>query len=308
MKKIICLTLVFVMLFALCACGETGSPIGGADNITTDSGFEIEVRSCAFDKEVMGVDEEFSTWGYTEREGKVYVNLALRVKNTGTAAFTEDSITASFEYDNSTYDMQYSLSSVLPKGNNDESIPAGCIGVVEMFALVDEAAVNSDITVKYTVDGKERSQKVAPIDTTPAFDKKTELKVGDKISLDGFYDIEVISCTEGEKMYPTGSKNGSYYTVGVDKKVIDVVVKIKNNTAFDFMGPNCYTINSKGEILRGDEMIESQDNTEITRDDLKAGEERYMHIYVAVEQNEPTQDIAVRYTIADHCFYTKLSK
>ena len=81
MKKLLSLLLVFVLVLSLCACDFMKKNEGGtadkkvdkenneevASNVT-ESGVEFEVSSCAFDYEIMGIDEESSNWGYTKRD------------------------------------------------------------------------------------------------------------------------------------------------------------------------------------------------------------------------------------------------
>ncbi len=330
MKRILCLIIVVGMLFSLCACGDTGEGFdsslnsGLSDNNdasnndasvdsdekdsvikeTTSSGYDIEVLCCEFDKEVMGLDEEISSWGFTERDGKVYINLTVKVTNNSKSEFGEDDIKGSYLYDGSTYDLQYSLAAVCPSTKDEDMIPKGAVGLINLISLIDEGAMNEDITVDFTIGGKEYHEKVGPIDTRSAFDKKTELKVGNKVNMNGFYDIEVISCTEQKNLRPGASKNGYGLTFGEDEKAIDLVLKIKNNTAEDFKISMGYVALKNGDLIRGDNRVETEDRTEFTYDSIKPNEERYIHVFVGVEDTVNTSGLAMRYNIGCECFYT----
>lgn len=307
------------MVSGLCACSgknntanENSSAIdkdkkGDTQIITTESNVNIEVLGCSFDKEVMGVDEEFSNWGFTERDGKVYINLALKVTNNSDETLTKDDFKGFFELDGDEYDLQYNLATVAPKPDS-YNIQPGCVGMVNMIALVDESVMDSDITVNYSIKDEEFQKKVEPIDTTDAFSKKTEVKAGDKFDVNGLYDVEVISCTEKENLTTTDEENGGQYLAAEGKKYVDLLLKIKNNTDVE-MDPvkiTTYTILDDEKAIRGNVRFEEKDNTEIGYNGLAPEKEEYAHFFVSVDETVKTDDLVIRFNIAGNCYYMEV--
>ncbi len=300
MALVICLTM-------LAGCADSSTDTSGDSAAKADSeeieidGIKVTPLSCEFDNELLGIDEELAQSGFTKLDGKVYVNLALKIVNNGTEDFTEDDISAYFEYNGLRYDMQYELMTVKPASVNDDDIPVGYAGVVYLFYVVEEAATEESITVHYTIKGNEYEKEVAPLDTRTAFEKKTELSVGDKLDIDGIFEIEVISCSETEYLraenYAETDQYGSY-----GDKFIDLVLKVNNKTDVDAASFYAYTVVDDVRILSSSR-IETDDNTKLKDISLKAGEEGIIHLFVAVDENLDTTGMSMRLNILENCYY-----
>ncbi|MBE6913252.1 MAG: hypothetical protein E7473_12080 [Ruminococcaceae bacterium] len=265
---------------------------------------KIEVLSCSFDKEVMGIDEEFSGYGFTERDGKVYVNLALKITNNRATPLKKDEIKGYFEYDELRYDLQYELMSSVPVGSNDNLLAPDCIGFVNMISLVDEEATKENLTVHFTIDENEYSEKVMPIDTRSAFEKKTEVSVGDTFDANGLYEVEVIKCEESKYLRATNYNESRQYQ-SANEKFIDLVLNIKNNTNVNFRSIYGYVIIDEDGI-RAIDKVEVKENTELESMDIapiKPGEEGIVHLYVTVEDDMDTDDLAMRFNLGGNCYY-----
>lgn len=305
------------MILSLCACGgknDAATNNGTAGETTNDSTktvsesrIDIEVLSCSFDNEVMGIDEEFSNWGFEKRDGKVYVNLALKITNRSDEPLTKDDIKGFFKLDDVEYSLQYNLASSAPNPDSDNILP-GCVGMVNLITLVEESVMDSDITVNYSIKGEEFQEKVSPLDTTDAFSKKTEVKPGDKFNVNGLYDVEVISCTEEEKLSATDKENGSEYLAGSGKKFVDLLLKVKNNTdvALDPVKITNYTILEDNTAIRGNVRFEANNNTELGYDELQPNTEEYAHFFVSVNEDVKTDDLIMRFNLAGNCYYVNV--
>ncbi|MBR5239540.1 MAG: hypothetical protein IKW04_03055 [Clostridia bacterium] len=306
MKRIFAFLMITVLTVSLLAgCGVNQSQ--ESSNTLQVDGLEIEVLACEFDKEVMGIDEEFSGYGFTERDGKVWVNLMLKIKNNSENDIGEDELSGYFTYDDLRYDLQYELWSVAPTRNNDESIEPGCVAVVSLVNLVDQAAMKEDLTVYYTVLDKQFEKKVAPMDTRTPFEKKVKVSVGDKIDVEGLYEIEVLECKEKAYLQASDYENSEQYQT-YEGKFVDLVLKVKNNSGSDFEGVNGYTLVGE-EFIRTAERIESQDNTElewVSDSPMKNGEEGIIHLFVTVEEDYDTSDLAMRFNLAGNCYYCEV--
>ena len=322
MKRILTSLLVLIMAVSMLAgCGANNGGESNSNNVVnkdnrqeTVGDVKVEVLACEFDKEVMGIDEESSGYGFTERDGKVYVNLALKVTNNSSEALTEEAFSGYYEYNDLRQDLQYELQNVAPKKDNENILP-GCVGVVYMLNVIEEAAMDSELTVHFSVNGKEFKEKVSPIDTRSAFEKKTKVSVGDKFNVNGLYDVEVISCQEKQYIQATNFAESEQYKAMGDDKIIDLVLKVKNNTDTNFGEIKGYApVN--GQFSWADVQIEVNNNTEFknlgdrendtTTEALKPGQEEYIHVCAMIEQNESADNSAVRFNIAGNCYYCEV--
>ncbi|MDO4617955.1 MAG: hypothetical protein Q4B31_00360 [Clostridia bacterium] len=303
----------FIMIIAISITMFTGCgndiPVNDNSNTNTEElkvgDLNVEVLSCEFDKEVMGIDEEMSSWGFTERNGKVYVNLALKITNNGTTTFNKDNISAYFEYEELRYDLQYELMSVAPINNNDDSITQDCVGIVYMLTTVDEAATSEDITVYYTINGKEYKEKVKPIDTRSALEKKIKVSVGDKFNVNELYDVEVMECSVKKYLQTTNFADSEQYQ-SYGKNFVDLIIKVKNNTSVELKeGIQGYVLVGDGGSSASTD-IEIDNNTDLKDLDLaplKSNEEGIIHIYATVDENEATDGLGMRFNFAGNCYY-----
>lgn len=269
------------------------------------SKYDIDVLNCNFADEVF-FDSELENFGFTKRDGKVYVNLALTIKNNSEENFNKDDIEAYFDYNDLRYDLQYELMTMAPAPHKDDNILPGCIGTVYMLTLVEETVMDEEITVKVSVDGKDFEEKVSPKDTRDAFSKKTEIKVGDKFNVDGFYDIVVVKCSEEDYVQATKYEKSEQYGTNNGKKFIDLILKVKNNSKYDLEEIDGYVILDDESIVRASSGIEVNNNTSIEAlfvTPLKAGQEEYIHIYTVIEENENAGGLAMRFNLSGNCYY-----
>ncbi len=308
LKRIFVVLMVFVMAIATfsgCSDSEKNTQSNEAKNteIYVDD-LKIEVLSCSFDKEVMGIDEELSGYGFTERNGKVYVNLALKITNNGTTALKKDDIKGYFEYDELRYDLQYELMLSVPVRNDDDSLSPECIGFVNMISLVDEAATSEDLTVHFTIKENEYSEKVMPIDTRSHLEKKTEVSAGDSFNVNGLYEVNVIECVETKYLRATNYNESEQYQY-YNKKFIDLVLSVKNNTNVNLSAINGYVIIDE-EGVRANERVENSENTDLeylSIEPIKSGEEGIVHIFVTVDEDINTDGLAMRFNLGGNCYY-----
>ncbi len=325
-KRIVALLLVFALCFVMVVgCGKAETDTDAAENDAettveneetqpsdTDESVQIgdikvEVVSCMFDNELVGIDEEISTWGFQKIEGKVYVNLALKIFNNGTEPFTEDDIKAYFEYDELRYDMQYELEVAIPTSyyDDEEVIPAGSVGIVYLFDRVEEAAMSSDITVHYTIGENQYERAVDSLDPRTPFEKKIKVSAGDVLDAGGIFDIEVISCKETKVLRAQNYEESKQYTPSKGK-YIDFVVKIKNNFKKDLTGFSGYVV--VGDVVhRAEYIIETDNNTDLREDVLlKSGEENIMHVYAVVDEDVDTDGLSMRINLLENCYYCEV--
>lgn len=311
MKKILSVLLVAIMALSLCACGKkkegnAGTTKNTSSKVKTESGVEVEVLTCAFDNEIMGYDEEASGYGYGKREGRVYINLTLKIKNDGEEIFTKDKLSASCELDGVKRDLQYNFLTAAPQSDNNNVLP-GCIALINFLTTVEESDMNKDLTVKYVVDGKEYEKKVGKLVEADALSAKTEVKVGEKIEVEDFYEIKVLDCSEKSTIVITNEENNKEYRpMGKDKKFVDITVEFKNNTDVEFNSNHikCYVVPEDGQGLLGRFEYEDKENCMLSNKSVKPGEEVIAHLYVGIDDTMNTDGMAVRFSLAGNCYYT----
>ena len=306
MKKIIALiSLALCMVFVFTACSSGGKSSGNSAGIKeTLKNCNIEVLACNFDDEVTGLDEEFVGSSFQKVDGRSFVNLILKVENTSTAELNEENISAYFMHNDLRYDMQMEIETKSLTSFGIETVAPGEVEIVHLIQRIDEEVKGSDITVKLTVDGKEFDVKVDAEDTRAPIEKKTKVSVGDTVDVDGKYSFEVVSCKEKAYLSTTDEAKSEQYQ-SVDRKFVDMVIKLTNNSGFELKEMRAYTI-IDNETYAGETSREINENTELEElmfESLKDGETEYCHAYAVVPENVDTAGAMVRFNLGGNCYY-----
>ena len=320
MKKFLSCTLALLLVLSLSACGQKeatpdkdtpvpdSTPTSSAAIIAKDC--EFTVLNCSFKKEVTAQDEELIGSSFSEREGKVFVDLVLKVKNTGNSEITKDTISGYFMYSDLRYDMQFEVESGTQTAfvSGTATVPAQETAIVHLLALVDKAATSESLTVNYTIGDKQYTEAVKQEDTRTALQKKTKVSVGDKID-NGLYSFEVIECTNKQYLQTTNLAEGKQYQPFGNGQFIHLLLKVKNNTSSSLKSITTYT--SVGDqITRGNSEKEIKNNLEmeeLSNEPLAAGEEQYCHLYVVVDENVNTAGLAIRFNLGGICYYCEVN-
>ncbi len=328
MKKILAFTLAILLVLFTSACGKSNILPSGTPNNTQNPGnsetpnnadtlnktetfanCEITVLSCAFDKEVTAQDEEFIGSSFSERQGKVFVDLVLKVKNTGNTNITKDDITAYFMYNDLRYDMQFEIetNSTTAFVSGDDGILPQTTATIHLFDLVEEAAINENLTVHYTVGEKNFDIAVAKEDTRNALAKKTQVSVGQKID-NGDFSFEVIECSTKQYLQANNLEESQQYQPFGKGQFFHLLLKVKNNTAQPLKSITSYTI-VNDTIIRGNSEKEINNNTELEDLDyqpLASGEEEYCHLYAVIDEGITTSGLILRFNLGGICYYCEL--
>lgn len=308
MKKIISTLLVCALIFSLCACGNNTKT---QNNATPEPKIEVDacnvqLLNCTFaDQIILGVDKEISSWGFEDRDGKTYVDLALKIANNSEEPFTKDDITAYFEYNGDKYEMQFAFGAVSPTRDGDDILP-GCVGIIHMIDDADDAITNEDITVHYTIKGTDFEEKVGPKDTRDILSTKTKVSVGDKLDANGLYEVEVISCGEKEEITASDVENSEKYVpLKKGDKFIELILKVKNNTdvTLEASDVDSYIIFNDGEATRTKNQFENAEHNDLRYSGLEAGQEELLHIYTSTDASTDTSKLFVRFDIGTECYY-----
>lgn len=326
MKKILISLLVVSILMSLCACSPSGlldaaqqqqeqenetPTTSQTENAATkdipeepqkDTDVQVTLESCRFADEVRASDGEYASMLYADKEGKVYIDTVLTVMTD--SELDADAFKGYVICSDRRYDMQYCIDSYTGVAVNKDNIPAPG-GRVHMFASVPDAAESEDLEAVVIVNGKEYKSKVEGKDTRPAFERKTQLKVGDKKSvLGGLVEFEVVSCKYTKVIQAQDVANTQQYTG--TKPFVDLVLKITNNME----GEDMVLTNFFGYVAVGEENIratcrmEIEDNTDLSLNvNVAPGNTEYVHIYTGVEETQDAGSLAMRFNLAGVCYY-----
>ena len=333
MKKFLCVFLMATIAMLAAGCSEekateketskivvepqsTTQSVTEDDVVTTPESkkeFTFEVVECVFDNSITAVDEEYVYNSYEEKENRVYVDLVLRVVNTGNTPVTENDFSGYLIYNNKRYDMQMAIEGATGVSLGASEVKAKDVAKVHLFAYLDKKAENSDITVTYTVSGKTYEEKVKPaINSSNSLDKKTEIKVGYVINVDSRYSFEVIEASSVEFIHAQNSSSSKQYKPLVkDKKFAHVLIKLKNNTELPVSYSNTlvYTI-TDDVVTKGKFAKETSNNTEIDthgKVSLNADEEEFVHLYVDINDTDVAAgNLILRFNLGGNCYYCKI--
>ncbi len=322
MKKFITLTLALMLL--LTACGNQAQPQPSSTTSTTapvtttqrptlpelpqqpdeTKSARFEVLSCCFKEQVLPTDFESYVGYFPAEEGKVYVDLTMRVRNTGESALGSNDITASFDYDDQHYQMQFELEeSAGDFKDTDKSIAPGETGVVHLFYTVDAAAKEESLEVAYTV--VDQSDKIQVDDyVAPVLEEKILLNIGDIHTVEGAYTVEVLDCMVSDKLQATGENALKYYVEGYD--VFTLVLKVANEGDENLTALEGYYIDGD-QIKYATEELEVEENRKLEslseQNTIKAGEEGIVHLWVAVPIDTEAAGMIMRFNILGESFY-----
>lgn len=272
--------------------------------------FTFEVVECVFDNSITAVDEEYVYNSYAEKENSVYVDLVLRVANTGNTPLTGNDFSGYLIYNDTRYDMQTAIENVTGISVGVSEVKAKDVAKVHLFERLDKEAENSDITVTYTVSGKTYEEKVKPAtNSSNSLDKKTEIKVGDVINVDSRYSFEVIEASAVESVHAQDiNASKQYKPIGKDK-FAHVLIKLKNNSELPLSNSNAlvYTI-TDDVISKGTFAKETSNNTDINSYvSLNGGEEEFVHLYVGVNDTDiAAGNVILRFNLGGNCYYCKI--
>ena len=92
--------------------------------------------------------------------------------------------------------------------------------------------------------------------------------------------------------------------------MIDLVLKIKNNTKLDLTNVHVYTI-VNDEVEVGSTYKETKENTaleDISSANLTAGEEELCHLYTAVNKSVDVGELLVRFNLGGVCYYCEIEE
>lgn len=304
MMKIILVLLLVALL--LTACAAEGQPVTTSSTTATTATAkpdtqepqipktaEVAVLSCSFKAQVLPADHEVYVGCFPYEEGEVYVDLVLSVTNTCEAPIDGGDITGYFEYAGKRYTMQFEVEETADDfANEDKAVLPGETKTVHLFYRVDAAAEGGDLTVHYSALGDSNEISVAP-QTEPV---KQELKIGDVVSCEGSYTVEVLDCKVSSSIRATGSGAKKYYVAG--SHVFSLILRVRNDgtSALDYL---------EGYMLAGDRpefaVIQMEVNNNLELEDLtralQAGEEQILHLYVAVPEDTPAEGMVMRFNI-----------
>ncbi len=330
MKKLLAIFIAVILLFAAAGCtakeiNETGEAQNEEKNSfeeiiknewTETSNCKFRVLECVYDEALTGQDEEYfyTKYGVDERNW-IFVDLVIELENIGTVNITEDNFSGYFVYKSCRHDMDFSIEpedTLSARSDPDTVIPAGDRDIIHLYSTVEKEAEGTDITVIYTVDGKEYEEKVTSKKEADLLTSKSEVKVGDVVDVNGRYEFEVLSCKVAETMFATNATESQPYS-SFDTPVVDLVIKVKNNTNLVMEKMKPYVI-IDDTILEGHLGIEVENNTIIVSSQvtngyevqtIEAGEEEICHLYVLVKNEYSTENTAVRFNIDGNCYYCK---
>lgn len=316
MRKILPLLLAMLML---CGCGQdksgetTANENGSPTFITTvatepadpkpeepqvyKSG-DVQVLWCNYREQILPADYEVYVGRFPEKEGKVYVDLALQVRNTCDASINSQDISGYFNYDGKRYTMQFEVETNAGDfANTNKQVRPGETKIVHLFYTVDQQAEDSPITVHYTAFGE--SYEIAAGQRNEP--EKKVLRVGEIFLKEGQYSLEVLDCLISSKLQATGIGGVKYYVEGSDIYYMTVKVRNLGYGDLNFV---------EGYLLAGEQpefatvQVEVNNNTELVdwTGGIGCGETEIIHIWVAVPQDMPSAGIAMRLNVQNDSF------
>lgn len=259
---------------------------------------QTQVLYCRFRQQITPADYEAYVGYFPSKEGEVYVDLAMRVRNTCNRPIDRKDILGSFSYGSQSYTMQFEVEENAGDfANETKQVPPGESRIVHLFYTVDGAAERESITVKYSVLGQENQISVAKR-TEPA---KRRLSPGDSLRQEGQYALEVLSCQVASSFGATGANAQGYYVEG--SQVLSLAVKVRNlgSSPLGFL---------EGYLLAEDHpefanvQMEINEKTELEDWDepILPGKERVLLLWVAIPEGTPTGNMSMRFNIEGDSF------
>lgn len=321
MKKMITMLLALMLMLTACAQDATPEDTTASTAVSTTTAPEttepevpeepelkksaqVEVLACSFKDQVLPTDHEAYVGWFPEEEGKVYVDLTMRVQNTGEAPIGEEDITGWFEYEGQRIDMQLEVEANAGDFENvDKTVPVGETKIAHLFYTVDAAAEGASISAHYSVLGEEDQIQVDDY-VPPVLEDKIQMKIGDVFGREGEYTVEVLDCLISDTLRATGDGAVKYYVEG--HEAFDLILRIRNEGDSELDLLEGYLMVGQ-ETEYATEELEINDNKELEalsdEDPIGPGEEVIVHLWVAVPLDTPAEGMVLRFNIQGDSFY-----
>lgn len=277
---------------------------------------ETEVIYCSYVDAVYSSDRELDYPAYSQKAGKVYVDLALKVKNVGKLKFNENYISAYVMYDDARHDMTFLCEKnvgVNFESNYEAGVEAGETGIVHMVTILDEAAKNTSLSVTYKIGPDTKEQPVSTKNFSDPLASKTRVRAGDTVKIGDAYTFEIqevdvkkyfgaSNVAETEQYSFSNSILSSTATEHYD--AFFVRIKVTNHTDKALSELYAYTLaDGKQNNIRV--QIEIKNNTDLTNlstsNAIPAGGEGIILLPVAAVDS----DMIIRFNVNSQCYYVK---
>ena len=259
---------------------------------------EVQVLSCSYQEQILPTDYEVYVGCFPAKEGKVYVDLALQVRNTCDAPINHKDISGYFDYDGKRYTMQFEVEENAGDfANSGKQIRPGETKTVHLFYTVNQAVEDTPITVHYTALGE--SGKIAVGERIEP--EKKLLRVGETFLQEGQYSIEVLDCEISSKLQATGIGGKHYFVEGSD--VFCLTVKVRNLGFADLEYIEGYLLAGQ-EPEFGAVQFETNNNTELAdwTGGIRHSDAEIIHLWVPVPQDTPYEGMAMRLNVQGDSF------
>lgn len=278
----------------------------------SDDEYVVEFIGCNYADEVTALDKEYIGNIFSGSDDEVYVDLVLGILNNSDENFTENSISAYVMYEDARYDMQFEVESDFSTGflsYGAKYVVPGDYQIIHLFKSLEKDAENEDLTVTYSVNGRDFECEVSPKDNRDALKRKTKVFVGDKVDANGLYKFEVVSCKTTKILKAQDLENTEQYEpMAGGKEFFELVLKIKNNSDFALNDIRGYT-EIDGEFVSATAAIETDNNTDIDKyGSLASGEEEYYHIYTTIDEDADTDGLIMRFNLGNVCYYCEIEE
>lgn len=315
MKKIVILLLALLVMFSATACQDqtaeeqaaeeqaaedTGSAI--PENVKNGPQGDIQLLSCRFVDEIRSVDNEVVSMAYTQRDGRVYVDLRFSVNNQTSAPIGAEQITAWLSYDDVKQELQYCREGTSTSVDS-EAVAPGTHNYVHLFTLLDAGAEGNAITVYYTVEGKEYECTVAEKRTVEPLTDKIEATPGKTIN-DNYADcqIKVLDISTVENLQASNQVNRYY-----PGPFVLVKVEITNQHPTQALNSLFAYVKINGLYSRINTDVETADGTDFeSLTEIAPGEKETVYLYYKVRDEETRNDDLLRFNVAGSCYYVEL--
>lgn len=266
---------------------------------------EIEVLSCTFKEQILPTDFETYMGWFPAEEGKMYVDLTLRVENTGELPLGKEDLSAYFEYEEKRYDLQLEVEeNAWNFANEDRTIPLGQARTVHLFYNVDREAVNTPLTVYYTLLDQTGEIPVGP-EAEPVLEDKILLQLSDTVSWGETGTVQVMDCLVRPYLRPTGNGAEKFYSPSGDDMFI-LVLKVDSESELTPNLLDAYLM--AGQIPEFAQIyVESEDHLSFIpleeAPEPQAGEERIYHLWVEIPFGMPTEGMSIRLNVDTVSYY-----
>lgn len=321
MKKIFCVMLA-VLLLTGCSKNETPpvttAPTTAPTQSTTPppdepdvpepvTSAEIELLSCRFKDQVLPVDHEACFGYFPAEEGKIYIDLTLRVCNTGETPIGKEELSAFFEYEGMRYDMQLEVEeNAWNFANEDRTVHPGQTRTVHLFYNADLAAVDSSITVHYNFL-QESGEIAVGEQVQPVLEDKIQLQLADTVHWGNTGTIQIMDCLISTFLRATGKGAEKYYA-DTDSDLFILILKVDSETDPEPDLLDAYVMAGyEPEFVQI--LVESEDHLALTPLEEAAppqpGQERILHLWLEIPFEIPTEDLAMRLNIETGSYYCR---